>query len=423
MRSPSSGIIAWGSAAALMASGMLAICFAPKAYFARARAEISTLDVSPTGLASFTRVDFAYGNRMLPQEMVARMNSTGSLRRALKNLQWPDDEQAMEEAGDAVMAHLVPGSTVIEVMTRGNTPEKARALVEAVITAQNETRREERVRLADQLLAVLAAAADELAKESPGIADKLSKFDVHRPIEYSTYSTKIEDTLMGITTQRLKMAESLRRLEGLESKGTATLIQNLDDLTQKEVEEDYFASNVGYVTLRSSITAKQAEWARVQATQGLSSDASKQMISELQSLEASLKHYLEGAIVQLRSHIDALDQSAQNILQRLKAREDSLTAVRGAILSPEYTALILRSESIRSQLKQIDMRRTEILTYKQLNQPALTLVSPAEATEAPEDRYRSVRLVFAGFSALLIGLSISQILRHRAIPHQGHSLA
>lgn len=407
-------MIAWAVATGLFSLAALAIQFMPKAYVARARVEISPLDVSPTGLASFVRVDFAYGNRMLPQEMVARMSSSGSIRSALSRLKWPDDEKSIEDAADAVMAHLVPGSTTIEVMARGDSAEKARSLVDAVITVQDEMRRDERVKLALQIIRVLDAAAAELAQERPVIAVKMEKFDVHRPVDYSAYSVKIGDTLVGITTQRLKLVESLRRIGRLETKGVSELIQNLDDMSAKSVEEDSFASNVGYVALRSTITARQGELAKIQITQGTNTDAFKQIMSELQSLEVSLKQYLQGAIVQLRSQIEALDQSAQQIEKRLKEREETIMSVRRATLSPEYEALMLRSESIRAQLKEIELRRAEIQTYKQLYQPALTITVPVEAAPAPEERYHGARLVFAAFGALLLGLSLNTILRHRA---------
>lgn len=415
MKSAKPDVIAWSVAAAVFALAAVVIQYTPKAYVARARVEISALDVSPTGLASFVRVDFAYGNRMLPQEMVARMSSSGSVRRALQRLRWPDDEKGMAAAADAIMAHLVPGSTTIEVLARGDSADRAQALVAAVIAVQDELRREERVQLSDQIISVLNAAAAELNQERPAIAVKLEKFDVHRPVDYAAYSVKMGETLMGITTQRLKLAESLRRLEGLETKGAAAVMQNLNDMSTKKMEEDSFAANVGYVALRSTITARQGELAKMQTTQGTNTDAFKQLTSELQSLETSLRQYLQGAIVQLRSQIDALDQSAQEIDKRLKQREQAIISVNSALLSPEYEALLLRSETIRAQLKEIELRRSEIQTYRQLYQPALTITVPVEVSAAPEDRYRGSRLVFAACAALLIGLSLTTILHHRAV--------
>lgn len=409
-----SGLIAWSAAAALLGVAVFVIQFSPRAYVARARVEISPLDVAPTGLASFVRVDFAYGNRMLPQEMVARMSSSGSVLRAMRRLRWPEDEKSVEGAADSVMAHLVPGSTTIEVMARGPSAEKARDLVDAIIIVQDEMRREERVGLADQLTGVLDETAAGLSRERPLIAAKMEKFNVHRPVDYSAYSVKIGETLMGITTQRLKLEESLRRLESLESQGSAAVLQSLDDLSKKKVEEDSFASNVGYVALRSAITAKQGELARLQTTQGTNTAVFKQVVTEIQTLEDSLRQYLKGAVLQLRSQIDALDKSVLEIEKRLKEREYAIVSVLSASLSPEYEALKLRSETIQAQLKQIGLRRAEIQTYRQLYQPALTITVPVEVSSAPEDRYQGARLVFAACGALLAGLSLSTILNHRA---------
>lgn len=414
MKPARSGIIAWSVAAALLGTAVAIIQLSPKAYVARARVEISPLDVAPTGLASFVRVDFAYGNRMLPQEMVARISSSGSIRRALHRLEWPKDEKSVDQAADAVMAHLVPGSTTIEVMARGQSAEKARDLVNAIIAVQDEMRREERLALSDQLIHVLDATAAGLNQERPLIASKMSKFDIHKPVDYSAYSVKIGETLLAINTQRLKLMESLRRLEKLESQGSAAVLQSLDDLSKKKMEEDSFASNVGYVALRSAITAKQGELARLQTTQGTNTNVFQQVVSEIQALENSLRQYLKGAIGQLRSQIDALDQSAQEIEKRLKEREKTIVSVLSASLSPEYEALRLRSETIQAQLKQIELRRAEIQTYRQLYQPALTVTVPVEASAAPEDRYLGARLVFAVCGALLAGLSLSTILHHRS---------
>jgi hypothetical protein len=300
-------------------------------------------------------------------------------------------------------------------MVRGPSAEKAREMVNAIITVQDEMRREERVGLADQLTGVLDETAEGLSRERPLIAAKMEKFDVHRPVDYSAYSVKISETLMGITTQRLKLAESLRRLESLESQGNAVVLQSLDDLSKKKVEEDSFASNVGYVALRSSITTKQAELARLQTTQGVNTAAFKQVVTEIQTLEDSLRQYLKGAVIQLRSQIDALDKSALEIEKRLKERENAIVSVLSASLSPEYEALKLRSETIQAQLKQIGLRRAEIQTYRQLYQPALTVTVPVEVSSAPEDRFRGSRFVFAACGALLVGLSLSTILNHRAV--------
>lgn len=414
MKRARAGIISWGVAAALLGAALFVIQFSPKAYVARARVEISPLDVAPTGLASFVRVDFAYGNRMLPQEMVARMSSSGSVRRALRRLGWPEDEKSVEDTAEAVMAHLVPGSTTIEVMARGPSASKARDLVEAVIAVQDEIRREERVGLADQLIRVLDETAGALNEERPRIAAKMAKFDIHRPVDHAVYSVKINETLTGITTQRLRLMESLRRLEALESQGSGVLLQSLDDLSRKKVEEDSFASNVGYVALRASITAKQADLARLQITQGTNTDAFKQLVSEIQALEESLRSYLKGAVVQLRSQIEVLEKSGQEIERRRREREEAIVSVMTAALSPEYEALKLRSETIQAQLKQIELRRAEIQTYRQLYQPALTVTVPVEASPAPEDQHRGARLVFAAFGALLAGLSLTTILSHRA---------
>ncbi|MCB1277594.1 hypothetical protein [Prosthecobacter sp.] len=389
------------------------IWFAPKSWLAQARAEISPLDVAPTGMAGFVRVDFAYGNRMLPQEMVARMTSSGTLRRALQKLGWPDDEAGMDKAADSVMAHLVPGSTVIEVLARSDKRDDALALVAAVLEVQDDIRREMRGDLAQQLLGVLDKAAADLGRERHELAEKLVKMDVHLPVDYSAFVIKMESTLADITEQRMRLAGILRRIETLTGEGRET--------ARGSVEEELFATNAGYANLRARLGAKQAQMARVTTTQGTSSKDYEQTASEVRALEDELRQFVSGAAAQYRSQMQALDQSAEEIERRMKTREEALSAARATLLSPEYESLQLRAEMIREQLKQIALRRAEIQTYQQLHQTALRVVVPPEVGAAPEDRFRGARVVFAVFGALFIGLSLTTILHHRSAPPPGEA--
>lgn len=403
--------IAWGLAVVAFAATTAVILFAPMSYLAVARVEINPLDVSPTGMGGFVRVDFAYGNRMLPQEMVARIISSGSLRRALQKLKWPDDEAGMDRAAYAVLAHLVPGTTVVEVMARTDKPEDGLALVEAVIAVQDEMRREERGGLARRLLAVLDEASAGLSKERQALAKKLSGMDVHMPVDYSTFALRMDNLLAANSGQRAKLAESLRRVEDLESQAASG--------ASAGAGEEFFATNAGYAALRARLTSRQSVLARLTATQGANSDEFKQTFSEVQTLEAGLRQYVSGAAAQLRSQIEALDESNAEIEKRMKTREEAMAAVQSTLLSPEYESLRLRSDTIREQLTQIEQRRAEVQTYMQLYQPALRVVVPPEVGSAPEDRFRGARVVFAAFGALFIGISLSTILRHRCMPPPG----
>lgn len=404
-------LLTWGVTGVVLIITVGFIWFAPKTWLAQARAEISPLDVSPTGMAGFVRVDFAYGNRMLPQEMVARMTSSGTLRRALKKLGWPDDTAGMDKAADSVMAHLVPGSTVIEVLARSDKREDALALVAAVLEVQDDIRREMRGALAAQLLGVLDKAAADLGKERQELAKKLVQMDVHLPVDYSAFVVKMESTLADITEQRMRLAGTLRQIETLENSTGAG----------GSVEEELFATNAGYANLRARLGGRQAALARITTTQGTNSDEYKQTVSEVRALEAELKQFVSGAAAQYRSQMQALDQSAEEIEKRMKTREAELSAARATLLSPEYEALRLRSDTIREQLKEIALRRAEIQTYQQLHQTALRVVVPPEVGAAPEDRFRGARVVFAVFGALFAGLSLSTILRHRSAPPPGEA--
>jgi len=404
-----SAILAWGVTAVVLVSTVAVIWFAPKAWLAQARVEISPLDVSPTGMAGFVRVDFAYGNRMLPQEMVARMTSSGTLSRVLKKLGWPNDEAGLDKAADSVMAHLIPGSTVIEVLARSDRREDALAMVVAVLEVQDDIRREMRGRLATQLLGVLHKAAFDLGKERHEISEKLAKMDVHLAVDYSAFMIKMESTLADIIDQRMRVAGNLSRIETLE-KGV-----------KEGLEEELFATNVGYSGLRARLGSKQAVLARMATTQGTNSEEYKQTVSEVRALEVELRQFVSGAAAQFRSQVQALDQSAREIERRMKSREEELRAARSTLLSPEYESLRLRADIIREQLKEIAMRRAEIQTYQQLDQAGLRIVVPPEVGAAPEDRFRGARVVFAVFGALFFGLSFSTILRHRGAPPPGEA--
>ena len=317
----------------------------------------------------------------------------------------------MDRAAYAVLAHLVPGSTVVEVMARTDKPEDGLALVEAVIAVQDEMRREERGGLARRLLAVLDEASADLSKERQALAKKLSVMDVHMPVDYSTFALRMDNLLAANSGQRAKLVESLRRVEDLESQAAAGATAGAG--------EEFFATNAGYAALRARLTSRQSVLARLTATQGANSDEFKQTFSEVQTLEAGLRQYVSGAAAQLRSQIEALDESNAEIEKRMKTREEAMAAVQSTLLSPEYESLRLRSDTIREQLTQIEQRRAEVQTYLQLYQPALRVVVPPEVGSAPEDRFRGARVVFAAFGALFIGISLSTILRHRGVSPPG----
>jgi uncharacterized protein involved in exopolysaccharide biosynthesis len=412
MRIRSARLIAWSIAAAGFAVAVVMIQLTPAAYLARARAEINRLEVSPEGLATFARVQFTLGERTMPQEAVARLRSSGSLVRALRHLGLPHDQQAVESASHAVMARLAPGTTVIEVIARADQPDKARALVDAVLAVQDDVRHEDRVRLTDQVLATLDGAAAKLREETQAITEKLSKFDVYRPLDYAGYSVKLEATLVDITSQRAKMSEALPRLEAMDAASDDAFLQHLTDRRLGKTEDDVFNANQGYVALRASLDEKRAELAKYQTSMGPNSSQLQQVQSELRVLQASLRQYLKGEILQLRSRIAALDKSVEEITQRLRARDDGLMALQKVRLSPEYDALTLRGEVLRAQLKQVEARRVELQTYRQLYEPALSVIAPALASEAPEHQYRAARLVFAAFGALFVGISLQYILSH-----------
>lgn len=415
MRIGKAHILAWTVAIVCFVLAAVAISRTKATYVARARAEISKTDISPAGMVSFTRVDFARANRLLPMDMASRLRSHGTIRRALEHLGEPADDQAIEAIGKVINARVVAGTTLIEVLARAPNAERSTKIAGALLAAQDLLKQEQRARTADAALAALDASAKELREESRTVAEKLAAFDVRRSLQYARYSGKMETTLVDVAGQRAKVESSLRRLEVADSKDPEALIRNLEDLPQRVADEDAFAASVGFVTLRTSILNKRAEIANLRASYGEQSEKIKRARSELDALYANLRQYVDGQIVQLRAQLAAIDAAGGAIKDRIQARDADWSNVQNTELSPEYAALTLRAESIRGQIKEIEARRREITVFKQVFEPALTVIDPPRAGPAPEHAHRDTRLVFAGFGALLVGFSLSIVLTHRHV--------
>lgn len=411
MRRFLSTVTAWILALGAFAAAAFGISRSEPAYIARASAELNRLDVSASGIGGFARVDFAQGSRTMPQEVATRLRSTGTLRRALRHLGLPDDDRALEAAGEAITARLMPATVIIEVRARAADPRRAEDLVNALLKVHEDMRREERVRLADQVLASMEVTLRGLLAEGREIAAKMAGFDVRRPIEASMHSNKLDSVLVDLVMQRASVAGSIGRLEALKGGSLEALLQNLEDLRQKSLREED-AGTAGYAALRAAVTEKQAELASLKATQGANSRKVAEIEAELRATEASLREYARGALIQLRSQLAALDRSEAEIRERLGQREEGLKTLRLTETSPEYDALVLRAAVVRAQVGQLELRRSALLTYRQMDEPMLNIISPAKAGEAPETEYREARWVFAAFGAVLTGLSLTTLFRH-----------
>jgi hypothetical protein len=374
----------------------------PAQFIARARVEISALDISTTGLASFNRVDFAYGNRMLPQEMVSRMRSSGALEHGLRRLNLPAHPTAIEEAADALMIHLVPGSTTIEVMARHRDANRAKALVQSAIDTQNELRREERGRLAASLLKTLQEAQNQLEAQRNAATAELAAMQRPTPLAPGYHNAKLAQSLTDLQLRQLQLTTEEKQLRQWLDKTGAEGGSGLQD-------EGASAS-----ALRSSISARRVQLASVETTQGPDAQESRRLRAEIESLQGQLRLALQQRLEELRQQLSTLGQSTAELSGKIAAQQQAMADQLNDSLSPKRSSLQLRLEILGAQLKQIQTRRAEVETYSRLDQPALNITVPVEVGDAPEVRHRGTRQAAALFAALLIGLSLHSILRHQA---------
>jgi hypothetical protein len=414
MRNVSVWMKAWSVAGICFLGAAIAIYIAKPAYHARARAEISKTEASAEGLGSFQRLDFG-AMRTMPVNLVAQMSSLGTTRRALHSLHLPEDDRAVADAAKSMTARLMPGTTIVEVIARAPDPRKAESMVTALVAAGNSVYREQRIRLADAAVASLEVASKRLQAETVDVAAKLAALDVRRPIEYATYSAKMETTVLDTISKRAALEAALKRLESTGTGDIDAMVGSLDDMPSAKAEENEFAKNVGYVALRSSIIDKLSRLANLRASYGPNNNKVRQAESDLHALETSLREYVRGQITQLRAQIAAMDHALDDFNTRIRTRDDVLKALHNTELSPEFATLSLRRDLIVAQLKEIESRRGEILAYKDLDQPVLTVFDPPHVSRAPEYQLRGSRLVFSGFGALLVGFSLGIILTHREV--------
>ena len=406
-------VLAWGVAAGAFAAAAAAILATRPMYIAKATAEISRTEISSKGLADFSRVEISGTNRMLPMEMVARVRSHGTIRRALQALKLPADEAAVEEAAGRIGVRLVGGTTLIETDVRATSKTQAPALAAALFTAHEAIRRERRAALTDSLIDSMTAAAAALQKESQTVAGGIAEMELQRPVRDGG-GAELDRAFVDLASEKARIRSTLQRLEAIESADPERQVRELDDVARSETGDQPFAGQAGYAVLRAGIADRLGELARRRAQHGENSAPVQSARAALAALHDSLRGYLAGQVVQLRGRLRAMESAGEMIDARGTARQDRSRAVQVSLVSPEAEALLIRRDAIRAQLAKLEIRRRELLIYKEAYEPSLVPLDEPSVSDSPEVALRSARLVLAGFGALLVGFSLSIIFDRRA---------
>ena len=415
MSRPRLHLAAWGIAACAFAAAAAAIMATRPMFVARATAEISRTEVSAEGLAAFSRVSITGTDRMLPTEIVARLRSRGTIRRALQAARLPSDEAAVDDAAGRIGVRLVAGTTVIETIVRANSREQAPALAGALFTAHETLRRERQTALTGALLAALDEAQAGLQKESQSVARQIEGLELQRPAGEGRYTTELDRAFVDLAAEKAHIRAALQRLEGLAASAPERLVQELEDASRTTGGESAFATQAGSLVLRASLAEKAGELARRRAQGGENSAPVQRTRAELAALHDALRAYLAGQVTQLRARLGALEAAGETIDARARARLESSRAIQVARVSPESEALLLRREAIRAELGKLERRRRELQVYKEVDEPSLAMLDAPRVSDAPEVALRGARLVLAGFGALLVGFSLAIILSRRAL--------
>jgi hypothetical protein len=406
-------IIPWSIAAACFAAAAVAILTTRPMFVARAAAEISETDISPEGLAAFTRVEFGATNRMMPNEIVARVRSAGTIQRALQSLHLPADDRAVADAAGRIVVRLVAGTTLIETIVRADSPEAARALAGALLSSHEALRRERRAAMTGALVAALDTAMSELRTESDSVAKKLAVLDVYKPAGAGRYNMELDTASVNVAEESARLQATLDRIESIPKDDPGALARELDDVARASIEGRAVANQEGFLVLRAKLSAKAGELANLRTQFGENSPRVHGAFAELAAIQEALRAYFAGRISQLRGQITAAETAGSAIDARVREKEERARAIQIALVSPDTESLLLRREAIRGQLRKLELRRRELLVYMEVYEPVLTLFDQPRATEAPEVAHRDARLVLAAFGALLVGISLSVALSRR----------
>ena len=406
---------AWGVAACAFAAAAAAIMATRPMFIGRATAEISRTEISPEGLATFSRVEISGTNRMLPTEIVTRLYSHGTIRRALQMLHLPADDAAVADVAGRIAVRLIAGTTVIESVVRSDTAEEAPALAGTLFTAHDAILRERRAALTDSLLASLDGAMDALRKESQSVAHLIGEMELTKPAGEGRYNREMDRAFVDVASEKARIRATLQRLEAIESSGLDRQVRELDDVARTTDAEHPFTGLAGYEVLRAGIAAKLSELAQRRVQHGENSALVQSTRAEISALHEALRSYLAGQVTQLRAQLSATESAGDTIDARAKAKLERSKAIQVARVSPVSEALLLRREAIRTQLGKMELRRRELLVFKEVYAPSLSLLDPPRVSDAPEVAQRNARLVFAAFGALLIGVSLSIISGRRSL--------
>lgn len=410
----SSAVIAWGVAAACFAAAAAAILTTHPMFVARAAAEISDTAISPEGLAAFTRVEFGATNRMMPNEIVAQVRSAGTIQRALQSLHLPDDERAVADATDRTVVRLVAGTTLIETIVWADSADAARGLAGALLTAHETLRRERRAALTGTLVAALDTAMSELRTESQAVAQKLAVLDVYKPAGAGRYNAELDAAFVDVAAESARLQATLQRIEAIPKDDPAALARELEDVARTSLAGQAVANQEGFLVLRAKLAAKLSDLANLRTQFGEKSARIQGAYAELAAIHEALRAYFAGKLSQIRGQLTASETAGAAIDARVRSKQERAQAVQVALVSPDTESLLLRRETIRTQLRKLELRRRELLVYMEVYQPVLTVFAAPQAGHAPEVAHRDARLVLAAFGALLIGCALSIVLSRRA---------
>lgn len=408
-------MIAWGTAAALFLAATAVILATRPVFVARARADISRAEVSTGGLARVERIDFNRANRTLPMDFVARLKSRATIQLALDLSALPHGDGDVDAIESSIGVRLIPGTTLIETIVTSRSRETARALAGALFAGHEALRRERRERTLGGLLAALDGAARDLDAESRTLAGRLAQMDVYRPAAGAGSDRNMNAAFIERASDEAHLRAALERLDAIDTAGPESLMASLPEAPLSRRDASHFSENAGDAVLRANLAARLGELAGLRSAYGPGSGKVRQAQSGVGALQQMLRSSIAAQKSQLRSQLDAVLSSGSAIDARIRSRQDAAKAVRAAEISPEYEELTLKQEGLREEWKAMTMRRRELLVAREVDEPSLIIVQQPAVSAAPEDRHRGARFVFAGFGALLVGISLSIILGPRTL--------
>lgn len=163
---------------------------------AKARVELSEIDVSSTGLAQLSGRHPSAFNRLAPIDLAERLVSHGSVGGSLESLGFAESSEATEGHRKRLRARVLPGTNIIEIVYQHEDKEFAVDFINTLIENENDRRLDIRIdlvgRLRNSLRTIAQDHSDRLITATGSLIPNQGSTIAASPPPYTGSSLQIE---------------------------------------------------------------------------------------------------------------------------------------------------------------------------------------------------------------------------------------